>query len=157
MSKALEKALYKAAALTFEELGFMLPSPEIEEEQRAADAEIAVIVRFRGPVQGKLIVLLCGALLPTLAANMLGVESIPSLEQQHDALREVGNVICGNMLPLIAGTKPVFNVDLPQIVSDLNQLPSPPPLASARIGIEEGRAELMLYVDDPQALEELIV
>jgi hypothetical protein len=155
MSKSLEKALYKAAALTFEELGFMLPSPELEPEQLAAKPEVAVTVRFRGPFNGGLTILLCGPLLPAIAANMLGEESTPSVEQQQDALREVGNVICGNMLPLIAGTRPVFNVDLPQVITDLAMVAQDTSLACSQLGIEKGRAELKLHIDNLKALEEL--
>ncbi len=155
MSRSLEKALYRAAALTFEELGFMLPSPDLEQEQLDARPKIAVTVKFQGYFKGEIIVLLCGELLPVMASNMLGEASSPSAEQQHDALREVANVICGNMLPLIAGTKPVFDVNLPLVITDLAMLPSIQPVASAQLGIENGRAEMRLYIDNPRALEEL--
>jgi CheY-specific phosphatase CheX len=155
MSISLEKALYRAAALTFEQLGFMLPSPELAQKQLTATPKVAVTVRFLGPVNGRLTVLLCGDLLPAITANMLGEESSPTLEQQHDALREIANVICGNMLPLIAGTKPVFNVDFPQVMTDPAMFPPVPPLAFSQLGIEGGRAELKLFVDNPKALEEL--
>jgi hypothetical protein len=155
MSKALAKALYKAAALTFEDLGFMLPSSELDDSQKKALPLIAVAVRFHGPVNGKVVVTICGPLLPTLAANMLGESDHPSEAQQHDALREISNVICGNMLPLIAGTQPVFNVELPEIVEPSKAIAPEEPVASTQIGIEEGRAELRLYVDNLKALEEL--
>lgn len=155
MSKALAKALYKAAALTFEDLGFLLPSSELEEVQKKASPTIAAAVRFHGPVNGQVIVTICGPLLPTIAANMLGEEDHPAEPQQHDALREVGNVICGNMLPLIAGTTPVFNVELPEVVDPSTVGSVGEPAASAEIGLEEGRAELRLYVDNLKALEDL--
>jgi hypothetical protein len=155
MSKALEKALYKAAVLTFEELGFMLPSPELDNSQLAAQPAIAVSVRFHGPFAGELLIVLCGELLPVIAANMLGEDSVPALEQQYDALRETGNVICGNMLPLIAGTKPVFNVELPVVIKDLQQRGQSTPAAFSQVGIEDGRADLKLFLDDPSALEAL--
>ena len=155
MSKALEKALYKAAALTFDELGFMLPSPELEEGQKSAAASIAVSVSFQGPVNGMVHITLCGELLPILAANMLGAEGVPSKPQQHDALLEVANVICGNLLPLMAGTTPVFNVGLPQVQKDPTASSKETMVAFSQIGIEEGRAELRLFLDNPKALEEL--
>src|SRR5512136_311977 len=111
----------------------MLPSPELDQGQLAAKPEVAATVRFRGPINGGLTVLLCGQLLSAIAANMLGEESSPSVEQQHDALREVANVICGNMLPLIAGTKPVFNVDLPQVIADPAMLPPGLPMACSQL------------------------
>ena len=78
MSKRLETELYKAATLTFEEMGFLLPTPEIGEQQLNAQVEATVSVEFKGPFSGKLLVRVCGGLLPILAANMLGEEDVPS-------------------------------------------------------------------------------
>jgi hypothetical protein len=43
MSKKLEAELYKAATLTFEEMGFLLPTREIDEQQVNAQVEAAVL------------------------------------------------------------------------------------------------------------------
>lgn len=152
MSNPLEKALFQAAVLTFEGLGFMFVSPTLDDAQKAAPADATVIVSFGGPLSGRLVVTVCGDLLSSLAANMLGQEAIPEPTQQYDALGEVANVICGNMLPAIAGVQAVFNIQAPQV-----QPPSPapadsePPSAETHVGLDLGRADLLLFLSDHAA------
>jgi hypothetical protein len=150
MSKRLEMALYKAANLTFEELGFLLPTPEINDQQLNAQVEAAVSVDFDGPFSGKLLLRVCGGLLPVIAANMLGQEDIPSKTLQYDALGEIANVICGNMLPGIAGSKHSFHVSAPEIADDIDL----PPVAEVQVGLGIGRADLLLFVSKYPALME---
>ena len=150
MSKKLETELYKAATLTFEGLGFLLPTPEIDEQQLNARVEAAVSVDFEGPFSGKLLVRVCGGLLPIIAANMLGEEDAPSQSLQYDALREIANVICGNMLPGIAGSNHIFHVSAPEIADNIDL----PPVAEVQVGLGIGRADLLLFVSNYPALVE---
>ena len=150
MNKKLEAELYKAATLTFEELGFLLPTPEIDEQQLNAQVEATVSIDFDGPFSGNLLVRICGGLLPLLAANMLGEEETPSKSLQYDALGEIANVICGNMLPGIAGAKNVFHVNPPRIAES----PDLPPVAEVQVGLGTGRADLLLFVSGYPGLME---
>jgi chemotaxis protein CheY-P-specific phosphatase CheC len=150
MSTKLETELYKAALLTFEELGFLFPTPEMDEQQLNAQVEAAVSVEFEGPFSGTLMVKICGGLLPTIAANMLGEEDAPSEDQQHDALGEIVNVICGNMLPGIAGKSEIFRVSAPQVAESTDS----PPVAEVQVGLGQGRAELLLFISGYAALTE---
>jgi chemotaxis protein CheY-P-specific phosphatase CheC len=150
MSKKLEMGLYKAATLTFEELGFLLPTQEIDEQQLNAQVEAAVSVDFEGPFSGKLLVRVCGGLLPIIATNMLGETDVPSKNLQYDALGEIANVICGNMLPEIAGSNHTFHVSAPEIVDDIDL----PPVAEVQVGLGLGRADLLLFVSRYPALME---
>jgi len=150
MSKKLETELYKAAAMTFEELSFLLPTPEIDEQQLNAQVEAAVSVDFEGPFSGKLLVKVYGGLLPILAANMLGEEEVTSRTQQYDALGEIANVICGHMLPGIAGSKDIFHVSPPRMAESIDL----PPMAEVQVGLGLGRADLLLFVSRYPALME---
>jgi hypothetical protein len=148
MHNQMGKTLYRAAALTFEDLGFMLPALELDEEQANASEDASVTIAFHGPFCGRLEIRICGRILPVFAANMAGEDGEPSREEQLDVLREIANVICGNLLPEIGGTRAVFNIDAPQ-VHDCGPMSSPQPellAAEARIGIEQGRAELHLFL-----------
>jgi len=144
MSKRLETELYKAATLTFEEMGFLLPTPEIGEQQLNAQVEAMVSVEFKGPFSGKLLVRVCGGLLPILAANMLGEEEAPPINLQYDALGEIANVICGNILPCIAGSKELFCVSTPKMVESIDL----PPVAEIQVGLGLGRADLLLFISN---------
>ncbi len=150
MAKKLETELYRAATLTFEELSFLLPTPEIDEEQMNAPVEAAVSVDFQGPFSGRLLVKVCGGLLPVIAANMLGEEEAPSRSQQYDALGEIANVICGHMLPGIAGSKDLFHVSPPKMAESADS----PPMAEVQVGLGAGRADLLLFVSRYPALME---
>ena len=150
MNKKLETELYKAATLAFEELGFLLPTPEIDEQQLNARVEAAVSIDFEGPFSGNLLVRICGGVLPILAANMLGEEEAPSKSLQYDALGEIANVICGNMLPGIAGSKNVFHVNPPRMA----ETPDLPPVVEVQVGLGIGRADLLLFVSRYPGLTE---
>lgn len=146
MNQNMEKALFQAAALTFEELGFLFPNSELEGEQKTASTDAMVGVEFSGPFEGKLLVRVCGNLLPTLALNMLGEDVPPPIALQHDALGEIANVICGNALPLIAGKTEVFRLKSPQLIPhDVGIHTSP--TAAVELGLDQGRAEVMIFIN----------
>ncbi len=149
MKKKLEEDLRRAAHLTFESLVFMLPTPELGEEQEGAEVDAAVSVSFEGPFSGRVEVRVCGGLLSTLAVNMLGENETPTLGQQIDALGEIANVVCGNVLPAVAGSDKVFNVLAPQMAKGLG---SPgdgaeSPAAEVRLGLEQGRVDVVLFLN----------
>lgn len=148
MNQHLAQALLQAAALTFEDLGFMLPTPELDAQQQSLALDTAVSVSFHGPQSGRLVILTCREMLPMLAANMLGEEEA-SEQQQRDALGEVANVICGNMLPGLAGAKAVFNLDPPRFMATTQDLAdgSTALAAEAQLGLDIGRAELRLFLN----------
>ena len=159
MSNLLNRALYDAAAMVFEELGFMLTNPELEDQQIVLPVQAAVMVSFHGPLEGALLITVFGDLLPTLTANMLG-EDDTTERQQWDALGEIANVICGNLLPAIAGLKAVFKLAPPVARSgawqDGAQAWAPEQeVAQAQVGLEDGRADVILLINGgPKCLPE---
>lgn len=153
MNSSWESHLLQATALTFEELGFVLPSAEISDGQRGAPWAAAVEIDFRGPWVGSLVLAVAGDLLPTLVANMLGEDHPCSAEAQHDALGEIGNVICGNVLPAIAGPQAIFNLQPPRLVDPARaagagtaatRAEAAWPAAMVCVGVGSGRAEVFL-------------
>ena len=75
---------------------------------------------------------------------MLGIEEAPEHGVVLDAFGELTNVICGNVLPLVAGPEAVFDLDAPEVVSGSGA--SLEPLDSRatrlRMGLEGGRTDL---------------
>jgi hypothetical protein len=144
-----EMELYRAAALTFEELGFMCPLPKIDEAQAKAEIEASAVVEFQGPFSGKLVVALRGDVLQPLAANMLGEDDVPTESQQCDALGEIANVVCGNVLPRIGGCTEVFRLGAP--ATFLRSAPADcrgaTPATHVSLPLETGLAELCLFVN----------
>jgi len=151
METKLQRALYQAAVRIFEEICFMFEAPELEEEFKDAQVEAAASVEFSGPIEGRLLIKARAGLLSGIAANMLGEEN-PSKKQQQDALGEIANIICGNILPAIHGSKKVFEVTSPQIVKTENLLSKEAPTATASVILDQGRADLMLYVHETVVL-----
>jgi CheY-specific phosphatase CheX len=149
MNDKIARALYRAAALTFEELGFMFPSSELDPLQKYASVDAIGCVDFEGPCDGRLVVRMCGGVLPVLASNMMGELNPPGPQLENDALGEIANIICGNLLPSLAGVKEVFQLKTPRVMSlnePLPPLPDHSPTAQVQVGLEEGRADLILFL-----------
>jgi hypothetical protein len=151
MEKELQEALSKVMFMTFEELGFVFPEAEMTLDQANAEPEIAVETDFFGPFEGKVILQICGGLVEVISTNMLGSDAPPVLNLQQDAMRELANVVCGNLLPLIAGSKEVFHLKPPRIL-ELNGFSLDGRIAEAHVGIDQGRADAYLFVDKPENL-----
>lgn len=77
MNNSMERILYDTAVLTFEALGFLSPTAALNASQRQALGDTGMQVEFHGPLSGQLAILICGDILPVLAANMVGEESPP--------------------------------------------------------------------------------
>jgi hypothetical protein len=61
-------------------------------------------------------VILNAEALSTLSCNMLGLDKLPDETIAQDALGEIANVICGNVLPAVFGLKEAFRLEPPQIL-----------------------------------------
>ncbi len=146
MNSSLTKELYKATALTFEELSFMLPMPLADDAAPDAECDIFASVAFGGPYRGRLMVGVPREFLAPLAANMLGEDDDVSELQQLDALAEVANVVCGNLLPAIAGGQAVFHFEAPQVFEGVLLADGEEPTAEIRIDLDEGWAKALLFV-----------
>jgi CheY-specific phosphatase CheX len=139
--------LATASTATFEALGLLLPDAEPSAEQLAAPLARGVRVTFAGPFAGALTVRVSDDVATTLAANMLGVDAIAGEDRLvRDALGEVANVICGNLLPELAGRAAVFHLGAPEPVPASAAGADRPSLA-VTLGVDAGRAEVALHVD----------
>ena len=141
--------LLAAATSTFEQLGFLFADYELEDFQAKAPLDAAARVVFTGPMHGAIDVRVTKALLPRLTQNMLGEEDTQDEADWADALGEVTNVICGNVLPQIAGPEAVFDLERPQVALSGNGLAPYPGLeiTSGVLGIEDGRAQITPFLD----------
>ena len=156
MSNITEQSLHRIMVATFEELGLVVPDVELSPEQLEEPVDAAVSVAFRGPLSGRLILSASSKILPGLAANMLGTDN-PDEATQRDALGELANVICGNLLPQVAGADVVFSLSAPQWFHTVDSKPDPrySLAGAAALGIDEGRAtaQVLLFGDKSSALE----
>lgn len=111
--------LFDTAQRIFEEAAFALVDPPEEAPDSGTAPGMYASVDFFGPMSGILTIAASERLARTFAANMLGVdEDDPdALAKPGDALGEILNMICGNLLPAIAGAGPEFRIDAPQELS----------------------------------------
>jgi CheY-specific phosphatase CheX len=131
----------------FENPAFMLPGPAAGPTETTAMS--AARVGFTGPFGGSVRLRLPSAMLEELASNMLGLEAgqpVP-LDQQADALRELLNVICGNLLPRLAGTEAVFDVGTAETLpAGYDAAAGEVSCAKASVPFDAGNVELELIV-----------
>lgn len=101
-----------------ERFAFALGDPA-DPAEIAPPAEPACLARmtFSGPFTGSLALLMPAALGGEIAANMLGLDpGDPALERHAtDAIKEILNVVCGNLLTELAGEDPVFDLSVPTV------------------------------------------
>ncbi|MDM8549640.1 chemotaxis protein CheX [Desulfobacterales bacterium HSG2] len=152
MNEEVKETLYNVAEDVLEKLAFIFSFPEDERENMDYSGAMGSRVSFAGPFTGALVMAVSVEALPELAGNMLGLEDEEetTLEQQQDALKELINVVCGNLLPAISGKKSVFNVNPPEIIPNDDPVittDGPQPIAIAKMDIDDGQCDLLLFVD----------
>lgn len=143
--------LQEVAERTFEDLAFILTTPEeFSDGNIPGGPTLVTNVVFTGPAEGTLFMSVPQEMLAELADNMLGIEDAPSEEQRHDALKELLNVVCGNLLPVIAGSQAVFDVGAPAQPKS-GSVPQTyrqhEPNAIASLLLDSGQANLALFTD----------
>ena len=151
----LTEILNRVAARTIESLGLMFLVPE--EEMPAGDLgpEISVRVAFSGPQTGFLLITAPERVAIELGANMLGLmrgADLPA-DKRGDALMELANVVCGNLLPEIAGKSPVFHVSAPEIIGDEvigAAQEGRSTVTETRLFLDAGPIEIKLFVQQGQ-------
>src|SRR5262245_5744881 len=100
MNTSLEKTLYSAAVHTFEQVVYVLPDIPPDDVQRRLPVKAVASVEFSGPTRGFLQIHAGEGLLPRLTANMMGMDGASEV-LQLDALGEIANIICGQVLPAL--------------------------------------------------------
>ena len=101
-----------------EDLAFMFAEePEDEEIFGTGAPYVNVSMTYNGPSTGTLSLSVPEELCPEIAANVLGLDPDDEIitAKPHDALKELLNVICGNLLTEMAGEDPVFDLSIPEV------------------------------------------
>jgi hypothetical protein len=153
MGSSAEKALYRKAALIFEELGFLMPKSDRGYETQFDTS--GAYISFSGPFSGCLLVMLNTEALSTLSCNMLGLDKSLDEAVEQDALGEIANVICGNALPAVFGLREAFRLEPPQTLaeSDSTRFESEYcQIAKVCVPFGCGQADVVLYAEKSAAL-----
>lgn len=92
ITESISQALEKIAFLE-------IMSPE--DESRIPEEIIVAEIEFGGHISGRIQIASDKEFIKTFAENMCGVEDLTS-EQYDDALKELANITCGLVLPMLA-------------------------------------------------------
>ncbi len=153
MTNLLQSRLRQAASSTFEDLGFVFPEEDLEDHQAAAPLAWSAVVAFRGPVHGTLEIRVSDGVAEQLATNMLGLASPPEGSLKRDALGEMANVVCGNVVPALGSPDAVFDLAAPDVTEIATAAGAHPVegVIALAFGVENGRAEVRLTVSEAPA------
>ncbi len=141
----MEQALYQAAIMTFEELGFVFPFNAKDTPADDWSSISTVSVSFHGEFDGEIFLNIEDTALSAIAENMLGEDLAADPALVQDVLGELANVICGNALPAIAGNTHIFKLNAPTFRSGPEKIKTAS--AITRLGMDEGRADVSLFID----------
>ncbi len=122
MNAEWKAALARAVREVFENLCFMLPSPSGVSIPPDAGSLSRVIlaVDFSGAGRGALHITLPDSMITSVASAMLGEDGPLELSDQYDAVCELANIVCGNVLPLVAGERAVFDLASPRVIATMD-------------------------------------
>lgn len=148
MRAQIEKKLKDSAVKTFEETCFMYIMPELEDIQDKLPIEAVAEIKYRGNFTGKLLIEIRGGLLEAIAVNMLGHEN-PTLQQKQDALGEIANIICGNVIPALGSKGGEYKIESPCLIREdqIQKNLLGEPLAHTILNLNQGRADLKFFVN----------
>ena len=102
-----------------EQMAFMFAEAAEEEEAPSMGDTglVQAVMGFEGPFHGTLELVVPRAICEELAANVLGLEPDDEMvtHAPFDALKELLNITCGNLLTALAGETPVFDLTIPEV------------------------------------------
>jgi hypothetical protein len=150
MKTQIEKVLIESTIRTLEDLCFMYQEPELKDTQENLPLEAASEVKFRSKdFNGTLLIESRGGLFSAIATNILSNDD-PSSQQKKDALGEIGNIICGNVVPSLGGGGREYKIEAPRSLNEdelLNEEWQMEPFAEITLNFNDGRADIKLFVD----------
>jgi CheY-specific phosphatase CheX len=150
MKTKISKALEEATISTFEDTCFMYAVPELKKIQNNLKSEAASEVRYKGDYTGKLLVETSGGLFSAIAANILSNDN-PTPRQKKDALGEIANIICGNIVTCLGRGKHGYKIESPMFLSKSKmgkEEEKNKPLSEITLNFNEGRVDVKFFVDD---------
>ncbi len=149
-----QEKLTEVLTRVLETMAFAVRSPDVDRDGAPSEKTMRVcaVIKFTGEFNGKVMLTVPAEMLPDLVKDMLGEDedALYSSKQMCDALSELANVMCGNLLAEIVGTETVF--DLEQTEVNLHTDPEvllagDTVLGSSRVALKAGWAELAVALD----------
>lgn len=100
-----------------EQFAFMFADPPDSEDINLEEDIAVASMSFQNASAGRLELIVPQSMGPVLSANVLGLDPDDELvlKAPYDALKELLNVTCGNILTAIAGDELVFDLTVPVV------------------------------------------
>ncbi len=117
MPENLPELLSNVFSDVVENLAFMFAEvPDEGEFPEVNDPCVMAAMGFTGHQEGTIAMAVPESMCTELAANVLGLEPDDEIVSRfpHDALKELLNVTCGNVLTAMAGEEPIFDLTVPE-------------------------------------------
>ena len=158
MEPQIKNILAVVANETLEKLAFLFAFPDDDRVKDGPAPALTGRVDFRGFFSGALIMRISHSTVPEIAVNMLGLDDDfeVSDHEQQDAFKELLNVICGNLLPAIAGDQVEFNIGPPVILAEDHaeiELKADKPQCVVRMMLEDGFCDIYFFSEGRLAKE----
>jgi len=120
MKNAATKALTKVVSDVLSDAAFLFVEPAEEGGAAPGSMPESIWLSFEGPFRGVLRLTAPKAFGSMLAMNMLGAdEDTEDIESKaDDALKELVNIVGGNLVTELAGSEPVFEMSVPEFAND---------------------------------------
>lgn len=150
MNESYEQAVLDAACHVFETSAFLTVLPhEVGPDLPQPDS--CATMTFKGPVEGRVSMRVAAEVLDTIVDNLLEMQSDPDEQarRRNDVLKEMLNMLCGNLLTLHYGSNPVFDLSPPEVLGN-GELPAPTSADVHRIvlNVENTLAEVLFEVQN---------
>ncbi|HHN74927.1 MAG TPA: chemotaxis protein CheX [Acidobacteria bacterium] len=113
--------IFEACERAFSDSAFMMAAP-LDSAPDPEPSWAGMKVHFTGPLVGEMTLRLNRDLIGDLAANFIGADEPPAEDVQNDALGELVNIICGNLLPDLTDEEGVFDITHPEPVETAAEL-----------------------------------
>lgn len=154
MEQQIRHILTVVANETLEKLAFIFAFADDERSNDGPAPAMTGRVDFNGYFSGVLMMRISQGVVTELAVNMLGLDDDSEISdaEQQDAFKEMLNVICGNLLPAIAGDQMEFYIGPPMVLAEDDariELNQKDPLCVARLMLEDGFCDLYFFPDGP--------
>jgi CheY-specific phosphatase CheX len=118
MSDDRKAVLTQVFTEVLEQLAFMFAEPpEDSSPDLGENGIVQASMGFHGPFNGEIDLVVPRGMCEELAANVLGLDPEDEMvvRAPFDALKELLNVTCGNVLTTLAGDVPIFDLTIPEI------------------------------------------
>ncbi len=145
-----EQAILDVASHVFETSAFLSVYP-LEEGTELPPPDFCATMTFKGAADGRVSMRIAGEVLDTIVDNVLEMDSDPEeqMKRRNDVLKEMLNMLCGNLLTSHFGSNPVFNLSPPEVIESA-EMPAPTSEDVHRVllNIEHTLAEVMFEVQN---------